>query len=251
MNRSVPFLLVLPAALLLALVFAGPLVVVAGLSFTGDARANYAPLVTADAARMIGVTILTAAGVATLSVGVGLPLALLIDASGRARRLALGLVAAPKLAGALATLLGLRVLLGRLDSPLLGSLAGSVLAESTLVVPYVVLLLVAQLGRADPLLVVAARTLGATRTQAFAWVTLPLVWPGLRLSFVLAFVWGLGAVFGPALFGGPRDTTLAAEVQRQAFDYAQPGRAAAVAVVLTAVAAGPLALWAWLARRRD
>lgn len=249
MKRPTPFLLVLPAALLLALVFAGPLVIVVGLSLTGDAHANYAPLATADAARMAAVTILTAAGVALLNVAVGFPLALLIDSSSPTRRLALGLVAAPKLAGALATLLGLRVLLGRLDSPLLGSLAGSVLAESTLVIPYVVLVLVAQLGRVDPTLVTAARTLGATQNQAFARVTLPLVWPGLRLSFVLAFVWGLGAVFGPALFGGPRDTTLAAEVHRQAFDYARPGRAAAVAVTLTTVAAGPLALWAWLARR--
>ena len=50
------------------------------------------------------------------------------------------------------------------------------------------------------------------------------------------------------LFGAPRDATLGAEVYRQAFDYARPGRAAGAAAAMTLLAIPPLALWARLTR---
>ncbi len=246
MTRVTPYLLSLPAVVLVGGVLAGP------ARYLARDAGDFAALADPDMVRMLGVTVGTAAAVAAVSVGGGFIIALLIDSLTTTRRLALGLVLAPKLAGPLAVLLGLRYLFALADAlPVNRTFAGVVLAESTLVIPAVVLILAARLGRIDPLLTPAARGLGATRLGAFRRVTWPLVRPAVGLAGLLAFVWGLGAVLGPQLFGHPTHATLGVEIHRQAFDYSRPARAAAAAVELLAVAALPLVAWAWLARRGD
>ena len=88
------------------------------------------------------------------------------------------------------------------------------------------------LSRVDPLLVAAARGLGAGPWQAFWRVTWPLSLPGILAAGELTLLWALAAVLGPLLLGGPQETTLGVEVQRQALEYHRWPRAAALAVGL-------------------
>jgi mannopine transport system permease protein len=61
---------------------------------------------------------------------------------------------------------------------LIGNLLAFVLAHTVLAVPYVVLSVSASLARVDADLDLAAMGLGASRPEAFARVTLPLILPG-------------------------------------------------------------------------
>ena len=235
-----------PGLTLIVAAIGAPLAVIVALSLS-DASANYEALLTRDGFGLLLATLKLAVGVAILSTALGLGIAL--GARAKWRQPILGITLAPKFAGSLAVLLGLRVLLGRIAPGLNGTFLAAVIAETMLIVPYSVLMLAAQLDRLDMQLVTAARTLGATRTQAFWRITWPQLMPAVGAATLLAFTWGMGAALGVTLFGGPRDATLGAEVYRQAFDYARPGRAAAAAVVLTLIAAGPLAVWARLRNR--
>jgi len=58
----------------------------------------------------------------------------------------------------------------------------------------------------DPSLVLAARTLGANRLQAFRRVTLPLSLPGLAAGCLLCFILSIGSYITPMVLGGPGAT---------------------------------------------
>ena len=58
----------------------------------------------------------------------------------------------------------------------------------------------------DPKIVEAARTLGATPTQAFLAVTFPLALPGLAAGCLLTFILAMGAYITPLILGGPGTT---------------------------------------------
>ena len=239
MNR--PWILAIPGLMLALAVVGVPLLLIVALSF-GDGAANYGPLLTRDGAGLLLATLKLAVCVATLSTTCGLGIAL--GVKGAWRGPILGLALAPKFAGSLAVLLGLRIVLGQVAPQWTSTFAAATLAESALIIPYTVLVFVAQLDQLDPALVTSARTLGASRFQAFRRVTWPQLAPACGTAFLLALTWGLGAALGVTLFGGPRDATLGAEVYRQAFDYARPARAAGTAATMTLLAALPLALWA-------
>ncbi|MGL4553514.1 MAG: ABC transporter permease [Gemmataceae bacterium] len=240
----------LPAWAMLALFLAGPLALLVRVSLCEPGRGFYAPGTwTLGAYRDVladpvlrGVAAFTAAaglGVTALTLAAAYPLALFVHSlDGRPRRLALGLVVLPKLCNVLAVMYGLQLLLPR-------GLVGVALAEAYLLLPYAVLLIVAGLGRVEPALIDAARGLGASRWQAFARVTLPLSLPGLLAATQLTLLWAMAAVLGPLLLGGPDETTLAVEVQRQATEYHRWPRAAALAVLLI----GLLSLAALVRRR--
>ena len=113
-----------------------------------------------------------------------------------------------------------------------------------LILPYAVLVLFVRVVAIDPTLEAVARGLGASRRQVFLRVTLPLSAPGLILAGQLGLVWGLGAFLGPMILGGPAETTLSVEVNRQAFEYGRWPRAAALTVLLVACVGAALASWA-------
>src|SRR5262249_59877714 len=93
------------------------------------------------------------------------------------------------------------VWLGLTHEPLLltHNLAGVVIAETYLIMPYAVLVFVPALDRIDPDLMAAARGLGAGRFGAFRRVTLPLSLPGVAVAGELCLIWALGAFVGPVL----------------------------------------------------
>ena len=171
-------------------------------------------------------TLIFAVAVTAITLIVSYPLALFVSAlPRRIRILALVLLLVPKSAGLLAMLFGLQRLLPR------GHI-GAVIAEVSLIVPYAVLVLVTQLNSISRHLTAAAVGLGASPSQVFRRVTLPLSLPGIVVTGQLALIWGLGGFMGPLFLGGPDQTTLSVELYRQAFDYSRWPRAAALSVEL-------------------
>jgi ABC-type spermidine/putrescine transport system permease subunit I len=273
----VRLLLLAPAVLLLAVFLAGPLLLLVRVSLylpaTGRGfyqpgtwtAGNYADLAADPYFRAVLVfTVILALGVTLLVLLIAYPLALFVHAlPPRQKTVALAAVVLPKLASVLVTVYGLQALLsgagpvnrlllaiGLIREPLTltRNLAGVVLGETYLLLPYAVLVLVVSLARIDPLLVTAARGLGASPWQAFRRVTLPLSASGLVAAGQLTLVWALGAFVGPLLLGSPEEITLAVEVHRQAVENNRWPRGAATAVVLALTFLLALAFWA-LARR--
>ena len=231
MTRATPYMLSAPAAALLVGLLLGPLVLLARMSLYAPAggrgyylpgtwtTANLAAVADAFGLRLLGFTVLFGCGVAVVSVAVGYPLALFIRALTRpARRVAVAVLLAPKLASALVVMFGLQQLLsaagpvsrslvavGAVDEPatLSRTLGAALLGEVYLVLPYAALVILLQFGRIDPAVEAAARGLGAGRWQAFRRVTLPLSLPGVALAGQLALMWGVGAFFGPLFLGSP------------------------------------------------
>jgi ABC-type spermidine/putrescine transport system permease subunit I len=204
-------------------------------------------------------TVLLGVGVAGVTLAIAYPLSLFIHRlPPKAKTLALTAVVLPKLANVLVLIYGLELLLGNagpVNGLLVGlgavsepvtlfhNLAGVLIGETYLILPYAVLVLVAALDRIDPTLVPAARGLGAGPLRAFWRVTLPLSAPGIALAALLSLIWALGAFTGPILLGSPQELTLAVEVQRQTFENINWPRGAATAVLMLVTLAGCLALY--------
>lgn len=210
---------------------------------------------------IITFTIALGVSVAALSLLIGYPLALFIHSlPRRAKVLALGVVILPKLANVFIVLYGINLLLGNIGpvnrsllwlglthEPLLlvHNLIGVVIAETYLILPYAVLVLVPTFDHIDPTLTAAARGLGASRAAAFRRVTLPLSLPGVAVAGQLCLIWALGAFVGPVLLGGPEQTTLSVWVQRQGTEYSDWPRAAATAVLTVFTVAVCVLVYAW------
>jgi ABC-type spermidine/putrescine transport system permease subunit I len=239
----------LPAWAMLVLFVAGPLALLARVSLyePGRGRGFYTPAswtlenygVLVGDAVLPGIVAFTVGGalaMTALTLALAYPLALWVQRLPAPQRpLALGLIVLPKLCNVLAVLFGLRLLLPR-------GLTGVLMAEVYLLVPYAVVMIVAGLGRIDPALQEAARGLGATPWQVWWRVTGPLSLPGVWAATQLTLVWAMAALLGPLLFGDPEHATLAIEIQRQATEYHRWPRAGALAVVLLALLALPMAL---------
>jgi ABC-type spermidine/putrescine transport system permease subunit I len=215
---------------------------------------------------VLGFTLALGAALATLSVLIAYPLALFIwRLSGKRKWLALGAVVLPKIANLLVVIYGwvlilsnegpinhtlLRLGLIRQPLELLHNLAGVLIGETYLILPYAVLVLVAAFERIDPTLEAAARGLGASRWQTFRRVTLPLSARGVVLAGMISLIWGLGAFISPYLLGGPEQITLAVDVQKQAFENLNWPRAAADAVLMLVVVTLVVAVFGFTSRAR-
>lgn len=277
-HPAVPWLLAAPAVGLLLGLLAGPLLLLVRVSLyepadggTGFYRPgtwslrSYADVLGGRFGRgVLLFTIGLGVAVAALSVVLGYLLALFIHGlPRRARAVALTAVVLPKLANVFVVMYGVNLLLGGTGpvnrlllflgltaEPLLlaHNLFGVLVAETYLLLPYAVLILVPAHDRIDPNLVAAARGLGAGPWAAFRRVTLPLTLPGVAVTGVLCLVWALGAFVGPLLLGSPDQTTLAVQVQHHGLEYGDWPRAAATAVLSLLTVAGCVAAFAWPAR---
>lgn len=255
-----PYLLAGPAAGLLLGLLVCPLLLVARVSLYQPANghgfftpgtwtlANHSALWYGHGLGLVGYTIAFGAMVAVVVVIISFPLALFLRSlNSPLRRLALAGITLPKFASVLVILFGLQQLLGDtgpvnrmllssgiVSEPLrvMRGFFGALLGEVFLILPYAVILLFVQVLEIDPILESSARGLGASRWQVFRRITLPLSMPGLVLAGQLGLVWGMGAFLGPLLLGGPENTTLSVEIQRQAFEYGRWPRAAALSVQL-------------------
>jgi mannopine transport system permease protein len=91
---------------------------------------------------------------------------------------------------------------------LIGHLLAFVLAHTVLAVPYVVLSVSASLIRVDADLDLAAMGLGASRTEAFFRVTLPLILPGVISGAVFGFIISFDEAVVSFFLSGVHDKTL-------------------------------------------
>lgn len=109
--------------------------------------------------------------------------------------------------------------------------------------PFMVLPLYAVLERLDRGLVEAARDLGATRLTAFVTVTLPLSRPGLVAGALLCFIPMIGEFIIPDLLGGSDTLMLGRVLWSEFFSNRDWPLAAAVAMLMLVIVAGPVVLF--------
>ncbi|MEP4033786.1 ABC transporter permease [Roseibium polysiphoniae] len=98
--------------------------------------------------------------------------------------------------------------------------------------PYTVLVLYPAFSRLDPSLMEAARTLGASPVRGFLNVVLPAMRKTLLATFIIVFIFALGAYLLPQILGRPQHWTLSVLVTDQAIYQSNMPFAAAMAVFL-------------------
>jgi putative spermidine/putrescine transport system permease protein len=133
---------------------------------------------------------------------------------------------------------------GLVDDPvtLVRNETGVLIGMVHVMVPYAVLTLYANMRGIDGGLVSAARSLGASRWQAFRMVFLPLTVPGLVGAGLLVFILSLGFYITPALLGGGKVLMIAEYVALQINETLRWGLATMLAATLMIAVLGTL--WA-------
>jgi putative spermidine/putrescine transport system permease protein len=255
------WLIMLPAIVMLVLIYLVPLVDVLLPSVT-DPRpglGNYALLFTSASVQKALVTTLRIAAITTVSaLLMGYVVAYAMRAAtSRRQRIMLFCVLLPFWISVLVrsfawlTLLrgsgpvnGLLMGMGLIDEPLalVRNETGVLIGMIHVMVPYAILTLYANMRGIDVGLVAAARSLGASRFQAFRLVFLPLTRPGLIGAGTLVFILSLGFYVTPALLGGGKVLMIAEYVAVQINDTLRWGLGTMLAATLMISVLG--ALWA-------
>ena len=118
---------------------------------------------------------------------------------------------------------------------LLYSEAAVVIGSLHVFFPMMVLPLASSLGRIDPRIEDAARTLGATSWRIFRRITVPLSLPGLAVGCTLVFSLTAGSFVTPAILGGNGAQMLGMLVDQQilvVYDWPFGATVATVLVVI-------------------
>ena len=155
----------------------------------------------------LGTSLLVGAGVIALAVPLGLAAALLLDRlHSRAKTVLYALMVSPLLTPGvivgISTLVFWREWFG-----VSGGLFLTVVAQSSFIAAYAMLLFSARLERFDPVLEEAALDLGATHGQVFRRITLPYLMPAILSASLLAFLQSFEN-YNTTLFVRGLDTTL-------------------------------------------
>jgi len=187
------------AAVALVLLFLlAPALIVVPLSFAGDAMTRFPPKQFSFLAYQnylhgpgwVDSTVfsLTMAGtVMVLAVVIGTLTAYgIVKASGRLRRTLSILVLLPMMVPTIIFAIAVYWLLA--DLKILGTLAGFIVANLVLAVPYAVITIRNGIEGLDPSLAKAASTLGARPARVFVKVTAPLLFPALAAGALFAFL---------------------------------------------------------------
>jgi putative spermidine/putrescine transport system permease protein len=238
-----------------------------GTLTTDYTLANYARLATVPLYQTVLLTTLRISLITTILAAVlAYPLALII-ARGPATigRLLTVLVIAPLLVNVVVRAYSWRMILGNNDGSVLNWLLGLiglgpvellysewavVIGSVQVFLPMMVLPLSAAIGRIDPAVEDAARTLGAGSLAVFRRVTLPLSLPGLGVGCTLVFSLTASSFILPSLLGGSFTKMLGTLVEEQilsVFDW--PFGAAIATVMVVIVMAINLAYMALVERR--
>jgi putative spermidine/putrescine transport system permease protein len=260
-RHTVYWLVVLPALLMLVLLYLVPLgnVLLTSVTDPRPGLDNYELLFTSTSVQKSLLTTVRIAAVTTifaLLLGYGVAYAMRA-ASTRTQRLMLVLVLLPfwisilvrsfawiALLGTQGPLNAALVAWGIVDEPvaLVRNETGVLIGMIHVMVPYAVLTLYANMRGIDVGLVAAARSLGASRWQAFRMVFLPLTAPGLVGAGLLVFILSLGFYITPALLGGGKVLMIAEYVAVQINDTLRWGLGTMLAATLMIAVLG--ILWA-------
>ncbi|MFI0844830.1 ABC transporter permease [Mesorhizobium sp. IMUNJ 23232] len=272
-----PWLLLLPAALLLGVFLVIPYLNIVLMSFrtpgegtpygAGFTIANYVRFFSDgfylfQVFNTLWIGLLTTA----LCLVIGFPVAWqLTRADIRFRGLAYGLVLSPLLVGIVIRSYGWTILLGNaglinrtlqalgiIDAPLplMYNALGITIALVHVFLPFMILPIMAAIQGVDPSLESAARSLGASRFTAFRRIILPLSMPGIQAGCILVFVLSLSAYVTPSLIGGMRVKTMAVTVVDALIDTFQWPWGSALALMLSVTGAICVVIFARLTRMK-
>jgi putative spermidine/putrescine transport system permease protein len=119
-------------------------------------------------------------------------------------------------------------------------------------VPFIALILLAQMQTLGEDYESVARSLGASRWQSLRHVLFPMILPGVLGASVLVFAFVFGAYEVPLILGPNMPATLPVLAYRKFTDVDLAGRAEAMAlaVIIGAISALLVALYVWSVRRQ-
>jgi putative spermidine/putrescine transport system permease protein len=128
--------------------------------------------------------------------------------------------------------------LGVIDQPLtmVNNLVGVTIGMTYIMLPFVIMPLTGVIRAIDPAILRAAALCGASSTQCFIRVLLPLSLPGIAAGGLMVFVMSLGYFVTPALLGGTANMMLAemiAQFVQSLVNWGMGGAAAFVLLVVT------------------
>jgi putative spermidine/putrescine transport system permease protein len=263
-------LLLLPALVMLALIFLLPLLWFFVRTLLVEVQPSSLPALLAQVltSRPMQVALVTTLWISILvtvvSLLLGYPIAFYL-ANNRGLRFSLVIfcVIVPYFTSVIVRTYAWMVLLGRngivnqlllgtglVERPLalLYNVVGIVIGMTYVLLPYMVLTLYAAMRGIDPNLLRAARGLGAGRFYVFRRVYLPLSLHGVVSGSLIVLILSIGFFITPALMGGPGDVTVAMLVER-AIEILIDWPSAAVMSLVLLVAT--LALYAVYGRLTD
>ncbi len=246
-----PWLLLLPALLLLALAFLYPIGKMLLLSlFDPSFTLRHYERLFGDPSylKVLWVTFRIAISVTVCTLIIGYPLAYyLSQIRPKVAGMLMIFVVVPYFTSVLVRTYAWTVLLGTdgvinqalmklhlIDHPLRIMYTGlSVLIGMTYVLlPYMVLALFSVMKGIDVRLLSAAESLGASRISSFVRVFIPLSMPGIAAGGLLVFILSIGFFITPALMGSPQDGMISMLIESQVETYFDWNFASALASVL-------------------
>ncbi|MGW5414774.1 ABC transporter permease [Actinomadura geliboluensis] len=247
-------LLLVPAVLIIGLLFLYPMLYGVGLSLQpkngGGPLRNYADFFQDSYQRStVWKTLKLALPAALINVGASVPIAYRLRGRFRGRRVLTALLVLPVTLGTVLVADGLlrylgpkgwfnRVLLdlGLVDEPvrLIYNYWGVLFSLIITGFPFAFLLVLSYMSGIDPTLERAAATLGAGPWQRMRRIVLPLLAPGLATTFVLAFVLAFSVFPSANLVGEPAGETrvMAIAAYQAAFEKYDYSMASTIAVLM-------------------
>ena len=126
-------------------------------------------------------------------------------------------------------------LIGDEPLPLMYNFAGVVVGLVQFSLPFMVLSLVGVIQSINPALEEAARGLGATRSQTFWKITIPMSMPGILAGLLLVFAISFSSYVVPTLMGGWTVVVLPIHIFQQVVELGKWQFGAAIAVIMFAI----------------
>ncbi|MDR3192089.1 MAG: ABC transporter permease [Treponema sp.] len=239
----------LPVTLLLALLFAAPMLRIFIRSLGEDGLRYYHKFIGDPFYRAIlRTTVVVSLEATGISLLLGYPVAFFLARTGsKLRNILMIVVLFPFLVSAVVRSYGWMVILGKrglLNSLLQGfGLIGEpltllntpvavIIGLVHLLVPYMILAITGVLQGIDPNVEYAAQSLGASPVATFFRVTLPLSSPGVISGCILVFILSMTSYVTPRLLGGARFRTMSTMVFQEINVNFNPGFAAAISYIL-------------------
>lgn len=266
-----PILLLAPGVLVLAAAFVFPIAQVLWLALhdpSGQLTAANFTRFFSDAyyPRVAERTIRLSLIITLVTMLIGVPLAYLMHRAGRlVRMLLIVVIVLPLMTSVVVRTFGWLVILGRngllarmlepagLAPPgfsLMHSETGIVLAMAQVLLPFMVLTVLAAIGRIDRSLEEAARTAGANFYATLWHVVLPLARPGIVSGALLVLALSMSSFVTPTLVGGVRLPVLAGAIYQQVGGTLDWNFAAAQAALLLLLALAVIVPYSRFARGR-
>lgn len=273
MNKTPPWLLALPALVLIAVFLGAPYVNIVVMSFRapstvatyadGFTFANYLrALVDPLYLGLLADTIRYALFSTLVALVLAIPVAVhLARTTSRWQGVLYLFVLSPLLTGVVIRCFGWIVLLA--NNGLINTLAeavglgrmalmyngfGVTIALTHVFLPFIILPVMNAAQNIDPRLEEAARTLGAGRWTIFRRVQLPLILPGIQSGVILAFVLSASSYVIPSMLGGGRVQTLPMTIVQALLGSLLWPFGAALALLLSAVVIGTVVAFTFTTR---